>query len=161
MKKLQNRVASSFVLLLTAIALAGCAVDDPMGPLGFLKNNPKPCPPGQCEITVTVTSCANPGGISVDPSFVSTDKRNTMMRWKIVTPGYEFAADGIAVYHPDGEFEPKPLPGQAPNEFRMLNKNSKPGNKPGGYVDYGYAVQVKVPGGLNCTVLDPWIRNSF
>ena len=118
------------------------------------KINPTPCNPGTCEMTVVVRSCANPGGIDVDPSFVSTDRRNTVMRWKIATPGYEFATNGIAIYSPAGEFQP--LPSQDPSEFRLLNKNMRPGTH-----DYGYAIQVKVTGGLNCTVYDPWIRNSF
>ena len=141
---------------LASLALFGCAGMAPMGTPITPKFNPTPCTQGTCEIKVVIHSCANPGGIDVDPSYVSNDKRNTVMHWKIVTPGYEFEqTNGIGIYSSAGEFQP--LPSNDPTEFRLLNKNSRNGTH-----EYAYSVQVKVSGGgVNCTVYDPWIRNVF
>jgi hypothetical protein len=103
-----------------------------------------PCTPGVCVIRVFVDDCHAPGGIRLDKPLVEAD-RAVNMRWEIATPGFVFAANGIAFDPPDAQFQPQPSP--RPNEFRLHNAKSQAG-------DFYYFVNIQ-----GCRPHDPWIRN--
>jgi hypothetical protein len=129
------------------IALSGCAMPGShhFGGGPAPKTAPKPCPPGNCELKVTVNDCKARGGITVEPDNVSVDEAKNM-RWTIVTPGYEFTANGIMFFPPNPQFEYRHNP--RPNEFHVHNRKDQPG-------DYYYFVNVK-----GCLPADPWVHNN-
>ena len=104
----------------------------------------RPCTPGNCTITVTVTACNQPGGISVDAPLVEVSKA-VNMRWVIVPSRFAFAANGIQLDPPHPQFRVQNSP--RPNEFRLHNAKTQVG-------DYHYLVNVE-----GCLPLDPLIRN--
>jgi hypothetical protein len=130
------------VALIGMCAIFGAALAQPRSPSG----NPTPCNSGICILTITVDGdCSKPGNISIDRPFVSVSAPNNM-RWVIATPDYVFANDGIRFDPPNAQFETQPSP--KPNEFRIQNKKSQPG-------DFYYWVHLE-----GCAPLDPWVRNN-
>lgn len=104
----------------------------------------RPCTPGNCTITVTVTACNRPGGISVDAPVVEVTQA-VNMRWVIQPARYAFAANGIELDPPNAQFRVQNSP--RPNEFRLHNAKTQTG-------DFHYFVNVE-----GCLPLDPLIRN--
>ena len=102
------------------------------------------CTPGVCTIQVFVDRCNAADGIRLDKPLVEVTSA-VNMRWEIVTPGFEFASNGIEFDPANPQFEPRNSP--RPNEFRIHNKKTAPG-------DYYYFVNVK-----GCVRHDPWVRN--
>ena len=144
-----RRAAMVVATLLAGLALQGCSA--PGGPPpsdgGHMvpKAPPTPCNPGICKINVTVNDCMREGGITVDPDFVSVSMARNM-RWVIVTPGFEFAPNGIVFDPPNAQFEPQNSP--TTSEFRIRNLKTQAG-------DFYYYVNVD-----GCRRVDPWIRNN-
>ena len=135
--------------LIAGAVLAGfvaCASAQPVHP-------PPPGPPaticnaGICTIQITVNNCGASGGIKVDPGDLGMPVASgpAVIHWKIVTPGFVFATDGIRFDPPSPQF--RPLPSPQPNEIRMRNDKSATGA-------FYYFVDV-----LNCIPVDPFIRN--
>jgi hypothetical protein len=137
---LRSQARFPFAAMLSGIVLASCAAPR-VGPPGpFL-----PCNPGVCTIKVFVTDCrAASGGVHVDKPEIYVDRAREM-RWEIATPGFQFAADGIAFAPPNSQFEPKHNP--QPTVFRIHNKKTANGN-------FKYTVNV-----AGCTPHDPWVQN--
>jgi hypothetical protein len=145
--------------MITRIALAGLCVAAMIAPLGGcgLFNaksgipkdlKPQRCPPGQCDIEVSIVgNCRDPGSIIVKPELAEVADQDNLMRWVIVTKGYEFDRDGIdfPLLSPF-----KVLHSHESNVFRVLNRNDWSGQK-----DFKYDVNVK-----GCRRLDPWVRNN-
>jgi hypothetical protein len=125
------------------VALCGCAQTSgaPRVPPGLVAS---PCTPGVCTIQVFVDRCNAADGIRLDRPLVEVTSA-VNMHWEIVTPGFEFASNGIEFDPTNPQFEPRNSP--RPNEFRIHNKKTAPG-------DYYYFVNVK-----GCMRHDPWIRN--
>jgi len=69
----------------------------------------------------------------------------TIIEWKITTPGYVFAPNGISFSPPSPQFHL--LPGTPPNVVRMRNDHTSMGN-------FYYYVDV-----LHCVPVDPWVIN--
>ena len=134
--------------LIAGAALAGfvaCATAQPV-------HVPPPGPPticntGICKIDVTVNDCGASGGIKVDPLILAMagSAGARTIHWKISTPGFVFAPNGIQFSPPDPQFHR--LPGGPPNEIRFLNDRTSSG-------DFYYFVEVR-----DCIPVDPWIRN--
>jgi hypothetical protein len=122
-------------------SLGGCAAFDGSGVIPKdLKA--KPCPAERCDIEVTVKECK----ISVNDPVVEVRDQDNIMRWTIVSAGYEFDGKGIGF----GFFAPfQNLGSNDPKVARVLNKNNRTGTN-----DYKYDVKIK-----GCDTLDPWVRN--
>jgi hypothetical protein len=137
---------SHFVGLTMSAALLGttlssCSQVTKAPPADLL---PSRCTPGVCVVQVFVDACTVAGGIRLDKPLVEvTDAVN--MRWEIVTPGFEFDANGIAFDPPNPQFQVQQSPRS--NEFRLHNAKSQSG-------DFYYSVNVK-----GCVRHDPWVRN--
>ena len=143
---LRNGILSVSALL-AGIVLQGCGTTSstPVGGFGAPTAPPWPCSPGICRIEVKVVDCVADGGITVDPPFVEvTVARN--MRWVIVTPGYEFAPNGVEFSPPHAQFVTQPSPDSA--QFRIRNLKTQLG-------DFYYYINVD-----GCRRVDPWIRNK-
>ena len=134
--------------LIAGAALAGlvtCASAQPVHvpPAG----PPTICNPGICRIAVTVNDCGASGGIIVDPPYVAMPGTSgpAVIHWKIVTPGFVFAAGGIRFDPAQSQFHQ--LPAGPADEIRMRNDRTSRG-------DFYYFVEVR-----DCIPVDPWIRN--
>jgi hypothetical protein len=138
-----RRLACHAALLLAA--LAACAQVPPAPPAPPPGLSPERCTPGVCVIQVFVDNCSAQGGIRLDKPFVSTTSA-VNMRWKISTPGFEFADNGIEFDPPNTQFERQPSPHRS--EFRLQNHKTQSG-------DFYYFVNVK-----GCRRHDPLIRNE-
>ena len=139
----QNLRRAGTLITSLCVALGGCAQTGgaPQVPPGLVAS---PCTPGVCTIQVFVDRCGAADGIRLDKPLVEVTSA-VNMRWEIVTPGFEFASNGIEFDPTNPQFEPRNSP--RPNEFRIHNKKTAPG-------DYYYFVNVK-----GCVRHDPWIRN--
>jgi hypothetical protein len=134
--------------------LIGCATTSPSFSPRVLALGPAiPCTPGVCEIQVTVKDCAADNGIALDKPYVSADD-SVVLRWTIVTSGYEFTSQGIQIDPPDRQF--KIIPQGQKNTFMILDQHKK--------VDQGdptyYFVNIQKVDGPACKQLDPFIRNN-
>jgi hypothetical protein len=146
MNRTSHRIAMAAALLLAGLSTSGCAQTKHAAPT----TSPQECNPGNCRITVTVNDCQAEGGIIINPDFVLvTSARN--MRWEIVTPGFEFKANGIQFDPPNAQFEPRNSP--QPNEVHIHNNKTQAG-------DFYYYVNVKKTGGADCRPVDPFVRNT-
>jgi hypothetical protein len=136
-------VAVALPLLLGACGVMSMSGTHPKVPPPGLA--PSRCTPGNCDITVTVTNCTAPGGITVDKPLVEVSTA-VNMRWTITPSTFAFAASGIQLDPPDAQFEVKPSP--RPNEFHIHNHKRSNG-------DFYYYINVQ-----GCAQADPFIRNN-
>ncbi|MBS1176455.1 MAG: hypothetical protein H6R06_867 [Proteobacteria bacterium] len=128
------------------LVLAGCSATRPPGPPGSLAATP--CPKEKCDLEITIVGdCKKEGAIFVKPEYVSVSDQDNIMRWRIVTAGYEFdQRTGIDFSF----FAPfQRLGSSDPTVFRVLNKNDE------GTSDHKYDVNIK-----GCKRFDPWVRNT-
>ncbi len=111
----------------------------------------RPCNPGNCVLTVTVTDCEAEGGISVDPETVVVNSARNM-RWEIKpkNSGYVFAANGIQFDPPNAQFQPRNSP--SPDQVHLRNAKTSNG-------DFYYFVNIQRADGTACRQLDPFVRN--
>jgi hypothetical protein len=110
------------------------------------------CTPGICKVEVTVVDCV----VSVQPDKLSVPlpRGAKNIHWDIVGSDYVFAANGIVIERPDGEFDAAEL-SNAGKKFKWHNKHTKPGS-------YKYSVNV-MKTGVNprvCPTHDPFIANE-
>ena len=112
----------------------------------------EPCNPGICKVEVSVVDCA----VSIQPNRldVPLPRGGKNIHWDIVSDDYVFAANGIVIDRPDGEFDLPELsnPGK---KFKWHDKHTKQG-------DYKYSVNV-IKTGVNpraCPTHDPFIVNE-
>jgi len=106
---------------------------------------PSACSPGNCDITVTVSNCTAPGGITVDKPLVTVDQA-VNMRWVITPSTFAFASNGIQVDPSNPQFEVKNSP--RPNEFHIHNNKSSSG-------DFYYYINIQ-----GCAQVDPFVHNN-
>jgi hypothetical protein len=110
------------------------------------------CSSGVCKVDVKVVDCI----ITLEPYelTVPLPRGPKKIHWDIVSADYIFAANGIVIKVPDGEFD---TPDLSPNakKFKWNNKHSKAGN-------YHYGVTVIKVGvdPKQCPTLDPLIANQ-
>lgn len=106
---------------------------------------------GVCKVAVTIENCT----ITASPeTLVVPEPRGLkMIDWYIATDGYVFAANGIAITKPGGEFEQPELSANG-KKFKWNDKHTRAG-------DYKYAINVVKTGvdPRNCPSKDPWISN--
>jgi len=113
-----------------------------------------PCPRGYCAITVNVFNCTAAGGITVDLPYVSS-REPVVMRWRIATPDYTFADNGIEFDPADAQFVTLPDGGRDV-VFRVLNQHTAVSSTP----YYYYINIVQKSTGTPCLKADPFILNN-
>lgn len=129
---------------LVSIGLLGCAA--------MLEPRSAGCTSGVCKVDVTVIDCT----ITVDPDTLTVPLPHgrKKIHWDIVSADYIFAANGIVIKLPDGEFDTSDLSATG-KKFKWDDKHSKEGY-------YHYSVNV-IKTGVDpkaCSTLDPLIANQ-
>ena len=158
---------TSWLAVVLSVALAGCADSQFMRPIshrdGMYAAQPKAeskleCKEGgpACEVTVTV-SCSEACATSVNANLVvvykGTDGRRPVIKWSLEAPaGYDFAADGIAVYADDSRPSPD-FHCQATQKGHFQCEDA--------HAAFGvFKYKVTITGANPPPPLDPWIINQ-
>jgi hypothetical protein len=110
------------------------------------------CNPGLCRVEVSVVDCV----VSLQPDRLPVPERGRgkNIHWDIMGNEYVFAANGIVIDRPDGEFDARELSHDG-KKFKWHNKHTKQG-------DYKYSVNV-IKTGVDpraCPTHDPVISNE-
>ncbi len=137
-----------FLTLVACFAFSGC-VQLPLGPGDGKK---LACTGPQCKVQVSVDCVALMFcRISVDNNTVNVPRGNSpVIEWEVVTPGYAFTDNGIAISAGGDEFMCRPM-GADRRRFMCNDRHTKPG-------DYKYTITLT---GLPTVLpLDPWIANG-
>lgn len=128
-----------------SLALLGCGT--------MREHSATGCTPGGvCKVAVTIEKCM----ITASPDRLVVPEPRGLKKivWYIATDGYVFAADGIVITEPGGEFEQRELSAKG-NKFKWNDKHTRAGN-------YKYVINVVQTGvdPRNCPPKDPWISNQ-
>ncbi len=120
-----------------------------------------PCTPVNCKIEVTVAGqCNSPADITVDHDELPVKRGNHQQKieWRLVTPGFSFAAAGTGITFtkpplpPAGEFGNPHSNGQ---KYDLTDENSA--TTP---TKFKYNIQLLRADGSLCARLDPVIKNG-
>jgi hypothetical protein len=110
------------------------------------------CLGAQCRVQVSVDCflgifCR----IAVDSDTIDVPRGNSpVLEWEVVTPGYAFADNGIAINDAGDEITCRPGEGTR-QRFVCNNKHTKPGT---------YKYTIRLTGWPAVLPLDPWIVNG-
>lgn len=135
----------SLCVAIASLALLGCGTMREHSATGCTSG-------GVCKVAVTIEGCK----ITASPHrlVVPAPRGLKKIDWYIATAGYVFAANGIVITTPGGEFEQPELSAKG-NKFTWNDKHTRAG-------EYKYAINVVQTGvdPRNCPTYDPWISNQ-
>ena len=137
-----------FLILAAGFAISAC-VQLPVEPGGGRK---LACAGPQCKVQVSVDCTLRVFcKIVVDNDTIDVRRGNSpVLEWEIVTPGYAFADNGIAINADGDEFTCR-SGGADRQKFMCNDRHTKPGS-------YKYTIRLT---GLPAVLpLDPWIVNG-
>jgi hypothetical protein len=142
-----------FLTLVACFAFSGC-VQLPLGPGDGKKLACGPAGPAgpQCKVLVSVDCVALMFcKIAVDSDTVNVPPGiSPVIEWEVVTPGYAFTDNGIAISAGGDEFMCH-AQGADRRRFMCNDRHTKPGN---------YKYTITLTGIPTVLPLDPWIANG-
>ena len=133
---------TQLLAILVSIGVLGCASTD--------MQRGKLCNSGVCKVDVSITACSAPGGVEVNIKNLKVQGARNI-EWTIVTPGYTFAQNGIAIADYYNQFDPPHQTGSG-TKITVHDRNTNSG-------PVYYSVNVMM-GATACAALDPWIFNQ-